>query len=300
MEQYLDLLKEIKSNGTKKDDRTGTGTISIFGHQMRFDLNEGFPLVTTKKVNFNAILHELLWFIKGDTNIEYLVKNNVNIWNEWPFQSWLEKTSQSESLIMHSAEWKEKLTEFIELIKTDSTFSAKYGDLGPVYGKQWRNFEGIDQLNQVVEDLKNNPNSRRHIVSAWNPKEIPIMIKSGLPPCHTLFQFYVSDGKLSCQLYQRSADVFLGVPYNIASYALLTYMMASVTNLEVGEFIHSLGDTHIYLNHIDQVEEQLLRQPYILPKIKINKKANLFDYVFEDFELQDYKSHAFISAPIAV
>jgi thymidylate synthase len=300
MEQYLDLLKEIKSNGTKKDDRTGTGTISIFGHQMRFDLKEGFPLVTTKKVNFNAILHELLWFIKGDTNIEYLVKNNVNIWNEWPFQSWLEKTSQSESLIMHSAEWKEKLTEFIELIKTDSTFSAKYGDLGPVYGKQWRDFEGIDQLNQVVEDLKNNPNSRRHIVSAWNPKEIPIMIKSGLPPCHTLFQFYVSDGKLSCQLYQRSADVFLGVPYNIASYALLTYMMASVTNLEVGEFVHSLGDTHIYLNHIDQVEEQLLRQPYILPKIKINKKANLFDYVFEDFELQDYKSHAFISAPIAV
>ena len=300
MEQYLELLKEIKSNGTKKDDRTGTGTISIFGHQMRFDLKEGFPLVTTKKVNFNAILHELLWFIKGDTNIEYLVKNNVNIWNEWPFQSWLEKTSQSESLIMHSAEWKEKLTEFIELIKTDSTFSAKYGDLGPVYGKQWRDFEGIDQLNQVVEDLKNNPNSRRHIVSAWNPKEIPIMIKSGLPPCHTLFQFYVSDGKLSCQLYQRSADVFLGVPYNIASYALLTYMMASVTNLEVGEFIHSLGDTHIYLNHIDQVEEQLLRQPYILPKIKINKKANLFDYVFEDFELQDYKSHAFISAPIAV
>ena len=300
MEQYLDLLKEIKSNGTKKDDRTGTGTISIFGHQMRFDLKEGFPLVTTKKVNFNAILHELLWFIKGDTNIEYLVKNNVNIWNEWPFQSWLEKTSQSESLIMHSAEWKEKLTEFIELIKTDSTFSAKYGDLGPVYGKQWRDFEGIDQLNQVVEDLKNNPNSRRHIVSAWNPKEIPIMIKSGLPPCHTLFQFYVSDGKLSCQLYQRSADVFLGVPYNIASYALLTYMMASVTNLEVGEFVHSLGDAHIYLNHIDQVEEQLLRQPYILPKIKINKKANLFDYVFEDFELQDYKSHAFISAPIAV
>ena len=300
MEQYLELLKEIKSNGTKKDDRTVTGTISIFGHQMRFNLKEGFPLVTTKKVNFNAILHELLWFIKGDTNIEYLVKNNVNIWNEWPFQSWLEKTSQSESLIMHSAEWKEKLTEFIELIKTDSTFSAKYGDLGPVYGKQWRDFEGIDQLNQVVEDLKNNPNSRRHIVSAWNPKEIPIMIKSGLPPCHTLFQFYVSDGKLSCQLYQRSADVFLGVPYNIASYALLTYMMASVTNLEVGEFIHSLGDTHIYLNHIDQVEEQLLRQPYILPKIKINKKANLFDYVFEDFELQDYKSHAFISAPIAV
>ena len=176
----------------------------------------------------------------------------------------------------------------------------RYGDLGPVYGKQWRDFEGIDQLNQVVEDLKDNPNSRRHIVSAWNPREIPIMIKSGLPPCHTLFQFYVSDGKLSCQLYQRSADVFLGVPYNIASYALLTYMIASVTNLDVGEFIHSLGDTHIYLNHTDQVEEQLRREPYKLPKININKKTNLFDYVFEDFELQDYQSHSFISAPIAV
>ena len=300
MEQYLDLLKEIKSNGVKKEDRTGTGTISIFGHQMRFDLTEGFPLVTTKKVNFNSILHELLWFIKGDTNIEYLVKNNVNIWNEWPFQSWLEKTGQNENLIMHSPEWKEKLTEFIGLVKTDSVFAEKYGDLGPVYGKQWRDFEGIDQLNQVVEDLKDNPNSRRHIVSAWNPREIPIMIKSGLPPCHTLFQFYVSDGKLSCQLYQRSADVFLGVPYNIASYALLTYMIASVTNLDVGEFIHSLGDTHIYLNHTDQVEEQLRREPYKLPKININKKTNLFDYVFEDFELQDYQSHSFISAPIAV
>ena len=300
MEQYLNLLKEINSNGVRKDDRTGTGTISIFGHQMRFDLTEGFPLVTTKKVNFNSILHELLWFIKGDTNIEYLVKNNVNIWNEWPFQSWLEKTGQNENLIMHSPEWKEKLTEFIGLVKTDSVFAEKYGDLGPVYGKQWRDFEGIDQLNQVVEDLKDNPNSRRHIVSAWNPREIPIMIKSGLPPCHTLFQFYVSDGKLSCQLYQRSADVFLGVPYNIASYALLTYMIASVTNLDVGEFIHSLGDTHIYLNHTDQVEEQLRREPYKLPKININKKTNLFDYVFEDFELQDYQSHSFISAPIAV
>ena len=300
MEQYLDLLKEINSNGVRKDDRTGTGTISIFGHQMRFDLTEGFPLVTTKKVNFNSILHELLWFIKGDTNIEYLVKNNVNIWNEWPFQSWLEKTGQNENLIMHSPEWKEKLNEFIGLVKTDSVFAEKYGDLGPVYGKQWRDFEGIDQLNQVVEDLKDNPNSRRHIVSAWNPREIPIMIKSGLPPCHTLFQFYVSDGKLSCQLYQRSADVFLGVPYNIASYALLTYMIASVTNLDVGEFIHSLGDTHIYLNHTDQVEEQLRREPYKLPKININKKTNLFDYVFEDFELQDYQSHSFISAPIAV
>jgi thymidylate synthase len=300
MEQYLNLLTEIKSKGTKKEDRTGTGTISIFGHQMRFDLNDGFPLVTTKKVNFNAILHELLWFIKGETNIEYLVKNNVNIWNEWPFQSWLERTNQNEGLTMHSKEWKDKLQEFIDLVKKDNSFAKEYGDLGPVYGKQWRDFEGVDQLAQVIEDLKNNPNSRRHIVSAWNPKEIPIMIKSGLPPCHTLFQFYVADGKLSCQLYQRSADVFLGVPYNIASYALLTCMIASVTNLEAGEFVHSLGDTHIYLNHFDQVEEQLSREPHQLPKIEINKKDDLFDYNFEDFKLIDYNSHPFISAPIAV
>ena len=300
MEQYLNLLTEIKSKGTKKEDRTGTGTISIFGHQMRFDLNDGFPLVTTKKVNFNAILHELLWFIKGETNIEYLVKNNVNIWNEWPFQSWLERTNQNNGLTMHSKEWKDKLQEFIDLIKKDNSFAKEYGDLGPVYGKQWRDFEGVDQLAQVIEDLKKNPSSRRHIVSAWNPKEIPIMIKSGLPPCHTLFQFYVADGKLSCQLYQRSADVFLGVPYNIASYALLTYMIASVTDLEVGDFVHSLGDTHIYLNHLAQVDEQLSREPHQLPKIEINKKDNLFDYNFEDFKLIDYNSHPFISAPIAV
>jgi thymidylate synthase len=300
MEQYLNLLTEIKSKGTKKEDRTGTGTISIFGHQMRFDLNDGFPLVTTKKVNFNAILHELLWFIKGETNIEYLVKNNVNIWNEWPFQSWLERTNQNNGLTMHSKEWKDKLQEFIDLVKKDNSFAKEYGDLGPVYGKQWRDFEGVDQLAQVIEDLKKNPNSRRHIVSAWNPKEIPIMIKSGLPPCHTLFQFYVADGKLSCQLYQRSADVFLGVPYNIASYALLTYMIASVTDLEVGDFVHSLGDTHIYLNHLAQVDEQLSREPHQLPKIEINKKDNLFDYNFEDFKLIDYNSHPFISAPIAV
>ena len=300
MEQYLNLLTEIKSKGTKKEDRTGTGTISIFGHQMRFDLNDGFPLVTTKKVNFNAILHELLWFIKGETNIEYLVKNNVNIWNEWPFQSWLEKTNQIEGLAMHSKEWKEKLQEFVDLVKKDNSFAKEYGDLGPVYGKQWRDFEGVDQLSQVIEDLKNSPNSRRHIVSAWNPKEIPTMINSGLPPCHTLFQFYVANGKLSCQLYQRSADVFLGVPYNIASYALLTCMIASVTDLEVGEFVHSLGDTHIYLNHLDQVDEQLSREPHKLPKIEINKKDVLFDYTFEDFKLVDYNSHPFISAPIAV
>ena len=300
MKQYLDLLKEIKDKGVRKEDRTGTVTISIFGHQMRFDLQEGFPLVTTKKVNFDSILHELLWFVRGDTNIEYLVKNKVNIWNEWPFKSWLEKTNQLQNIEMHSEEWKEKLDEFVNKIKSNEAFAREYGDLGPVYGKQWRDFEGIDQLNQVIEDLKTNPNSRRHIVSAWNPKEIPIMIKSGLPPCHTLFQFYVSEGKLSCQLYQRSADVFLGVPYNIASYALLTCMIASVIDLAPGEFVHSLGDTHIYLNHLEQVDEQLSRDPYRLPKIEIRNKASLFDYEYEDFELIEYKSHPFISAPIAV
>ena len=300
MKQYLDLLKEIKDKGVRKEDRTGTGTISIFGHQMRFDLQEGFPLVTTKKVNFDSILHELLWFVRGDTNIEYLVKNKVNIWNEWPFKSWLEKTNQLQDIEMHSEEWKEKLNEFVDKIKNSEAFAREYGDLGPVYGKQWRDFEGVDQLNQVIEDLKTNPNSRRHIVSAWNPKEIPVMIKSGLPPCHTLFQFYVSEGKLSCQLYQRSADVFLGVPYNIASYALLTCMIASVIDLVPGEFVHSLGDTHIYLNHLEQVDEQLSRAPHRLPKIEINKKTSLFDYEYEDFELIEYKSHPFISAPIAV
>ena len=300
MEQYLNLLKEIKDKGVKKHDRTGTGTISIFGHQMRFNLQDGFPLVTTKKVNFDSILHELLWFVKGETNIEYLVQNKVNIWNEWPFKSWLEKTNQLDDIEMHSIEWKEKLSEFVGLIQTDKIFAQKYGELGPVYGKQWRDFEGVDQLKLVIDDIKNNPDSRRHIVSAWNPKEIPIMIESGLPPCHTLFQFYVSEGKLSCQLYQRSADVFLGVPYNIASYALLTCMIASVTDLQPGDFVHSLGDTHIYLNHLNQVEEQLKRKPHNLPQLKISSKPSLFDYKYEDFELIDYESHPFISAPIAV
>ena len=220
MKQYLDLLKLIKETGTKKEDRTGTGTISIFGHQMRFDLQEGFPLMTTKKVNLDSIIHELLWFIKGDTNIRYLVKNGVNIWNDWPFQSWLNQTGQSEKYTMHSKEWKNMMKTFVDNVIEDEEFASQYGDLGPVYGKQWRDFEGVDQLNNVIQDIKKSPDSRRLIVSAWNPKDIPVMIKSGLPPCHTLFQFYVSKGKLSCQLYQRSADVFLGVPYNIASYAL--------------------------------------------------------------------------------
>ena len=301
MKQYLDLLKLVKETGIKKEDRTGTGTISIFGHQMRFNLQDGFPLMTTKKVNLESIIHELLWFIRGDTNIRYLVQNGVNIWNDWPFQSWLNETGQSDKYAMHSKEWKEMMKTFVETIIRDEGFASQYGDLGPVYGKQWRDFEGVDQLEQVIEDIKNSPDSRRLIVSAWNPKDIPVMIKSGLPPCHTLFQFYVSNGRLSCQLYQRSADVFLGVPYNIASYALLTLMIAKVSGLEPGEFVHSFGDTHIYLNHLEQVNEQLSRDPHSLPKLKIkNNRNSLFEFQINDFELTEYDPHPFISAPIAV
>ena len=301
MKQYLDLLKLVKETGIKKEDRTGTGTISIFGHQMRFNLQDGFPLMTTKKVNLDSIIHELLWFIRGDTNIRYLVQNGVNIWNDWPFQSWLNETGQADKYTMHSKEWKEMMKAFVENIIRDEDFASQYGDLGPVYGKQWRDFEGVDQLEQVIEDIKNSPDSRRLIVSAWNPKDIPVMIKSGLPPCHTLFQFYVSNGRLSCQLYQRSADVFLGVPYNISSYALLTLMIAKVTGLEPGEFVHSFGDTHIYLNHLEQVEEQLSRDPHSLPQLKIkNNRSSLFEFEIDDFELTEYDPHPFISAPIAV
>ena len=301
MKQYLDLLKLVKETGIKKEDRTGTGTISIFGHQMRFNLQDGFPLMTTKKVNLDSIIHELLWFIRGDTNIRYLVQNGVNIWNDWPFQSWLNETGQADKYVMHSKEWKEMMKTFVETIIRDEDFASQYGDLGPVYGKQWRDFEGVDQLEQVIEDIKNSPDSRRLIVSAWNPKDIPVMIKSGLPPCHTLFQFYVSNGRLSCQLYQRSADVFLGVPYNISSYALLTLMIAKVTGLEPGEFVHSFGDTHIYLNHLEQVEEQLSREPHSLPQLKIkNNRSSLFEFEINDFELTEYEPQPFISAPIAV
>ena len=301
MKQYLDLLKLIKETGTKKEDRTGTGTISIFGLQMRFNLQEGFPLMTTKKVNLDSIIHELLWFIQGDTNIRYLVKNGVNIWNDWPFQSWLNETGQAEKYTMHSEEWKEMMKTFVHKVISDKEFASQYGDLGPVYGKQWRDFEGVDQLKDVIKDIKANSDSRRLIVSAWNPKDIPVMIKSGLPPCHTLFQFYVSNGRLSCQLYQRSADVFLGVPYNIASYALLTLMIAKVTGLKPGEFVHSFGDTHIYLNHLEQVDEQLSRDPHSLPKLEIiNNKSSIFDFDINDFKLTEYHPHPFISAPIAV
>ena len=301
MKQYLDLMKHIRDEGVKKEDRTGTGTVSVFGYQMRFDLEDSFPLLTTKKVNLDSIIHELLWFISGDTNISYLVKNGVNIWNDWPYQSYLKQTHQEKDYPMHSKEWKDKMKEFIEQIKNDDDFAKVYGDLGPVYGRQWRDFEGVDQLNQVVEDIKSSPDSRRLIVSAWNPKDIPIMVKSGLPPCHTLFQFYVSEGRLSCQLYQRSADVFLGVPYNIASYAILTLMIAQATGLKPGEFIHTLGDAHLYSNHLEQVEEQLARVPFPCPKLSINKdKDTIFNFSINDFELIDYQAHPHIPAPIAV
>jgi len=301
MKQYLDLVRHIRDHGTIKEDRTGTGTVSIFGYQMRFNLADGFPLVTTKRVHLKSILHELLWFIKGDTNIKYLVQNGVSIWNDWPYQNWLRETGQAQNLQMYSSEWRLVMKEFIERIKSDEAFARQYGDLGPVYGKQWRNFGGVDQLANLVNDIKTNPDSRRLIVSAWNPQDIPVMVKSGLPPCHSLFQFYVVAGRLSCQLYQRSADVFLGVPFNIASYAILTIMIAQVTGLRPGDFIHTFGDAHLYLNHMEQVDEQLSRAEFDLPELKVNPSVtSLFDFVFEDFELQNYMSHEPISAPVAV
>jgi thymidylate synthase len=264
MKQYHDLLKHILDNGAQKHDRTGTGTISVFGYQLRFDLREGFPLVTTKKVHMKSIVHELLWFLKGETNIAYLREHGVNIWNEW---------------------------------------ADEKGELGPVYGKQWRSWEGadgkvIDQVSWLVDEIKKNPDSRRLIVSAWNVADLP---KMALMPCHSLFQFYVANGKLSCQLYQRSADVFLGVPFNIASYALLTLMIAQVCGLEAGDFIHSFGDVHVYNNHIEQVKLQLSREPYPLPTMKLNSSVDdLFSFRYEDFELQDYQCHPGIKAPVAV
>lgn len=301
MQQYLDLVRYIRDHGVKKEDRTGTGTVSIFGHQMRFNLAEGFPLVTSKKVHLKSILHELLWFIRGDTNIRYLIENGVGIWNDWPYQNWLRETGQDKNLVMYSAEWRAGMREFTQQIMADQDFADKYGDLGPVYGKQWRNFGGIDQLAQLMSDLKSNPDSRRLIVSAWNPQDIPVMVKSGLPPCHSLFQFYVVEGCLSCQLYQRSADVFLGVPFNIASYAALTMMIAQVAGLKLGDFVHTFGDAHLYSNHMDQVDEQLSRTVFGLPTLQINPQVtSLFDFVYEDFELQNYQSHGPISAPVAV
>ncbi len=301
MQQYHHLMQHILDNGSLKENRTGINTISVFGYQMRFNLQEGFPLVTTKKVHLKSIIHELLWFIAGDTNIRYLVKNGVNIWNEWPFQNYLKENGLDEKLPKYAEAWKEELKSFKSRIIEDEDFAAKWGELGPVYGRQWRNFEGVDQIKQLIEDLKKNPNSRRHIISAWNPKDIPVMAKSGLPPCHTLFQFYVADNKLSCQLYQRSADVFLGVPFNIASYALLTLMVAQVTGLEPGDFVHTFGDAHLYENHLDQTKEQLSRDFRPLPQLKMNPKVkDLFNFKYEDFELLNYDPHPAIKAQVAV
>ncbi len=301
MKVYHDLLRHILTNGKQKGDRTGTGTISVFGYQMRIPLEEGFPLLTTKKVHFKSILHELLWFLSGDTNIQYLVKNGVKIWNEWPFQYYLKSQGMEEQVPKHSAAWKKEMLNFIEQIKTDDAFAQQWGNLGPVYGSQWRDFEGIDQITQVIEDIKKKPQSRRLIVSAWNPKDIPAMAASGLPPCHTMFQFYVMEGKLSCQLYQRSADTFLGVPFNIASYALLTMMVAQVCDLGVGEFIHTFGDLHIYNNHLDQVNEQLSRTERPLPQLWINPAVkSIFDFNYADFKLEDYDPHPAIRAAVAV
>jgi len=301
MKAYLDLLQDVYDNGVGKDDRTGTGTRSVFGRQLRCNLSEGFPLLTTKKVFLRGIIHELLWFVRGDTNIKYLVDNNVGIWNEWPFQNYLNAQDLG-NLEKHSCEWEERLDEFVIRIQKDQDFAAQWGELGPVYGKQWRNFSGIDQLDWVINEIKQNPTSRRLIVSAWNPAEIEEMAKAGLPPCHTLFQFYVShDNKLSCQLYQRSADLFLGVPFNIASYALLTMMVAQVCDLELGDFVHTYGDVHIYNNHENQVLEQLSRAPKPLPTMSINPNVkSLFNFTFEDFELLNYQPESAIKAPVAV
>lgn len=264
MKQYHELMQRVLSEGVKKEDRTGTGTLSVFGHQMRFNLSEGFPLVTTKKCHMKSIIHELLWFLKGDSNIQYLKENGVSIWDEWADEN---------------------------------------GNLGPVYGVQWRSWKThdgrtVDQIKNLIEMIKKNPDSRRLIVSAWNVSDVD---KMALPPCHTMFQFYVANGKLSCQLYQRSADIFLGVPFNIASYALLTHMVAQVCGLEVGDFVHTFGDAHLYTNHLEQTELQLSRKPFPLPKIKINPAVkDIFDFKFEDFELVGYESHPHIKAPVAV
>ncbi len=309
MKQYHDLLKHILDNGVDKSDRTGTGTRSVFGYQMRINLADGFPLLTTKKVFIRGIIHELLWFLTGDTNIRYLVQNDVKIWNEWPFQAYLDANNLNAIYPMYSEAWKARMQEFVEQIKADEVFAKKWGDLGPVYGKQWVRWSSsdgteINQISQVQDMIRNSPDSRRLIVAAWNTADIQTLIKSktAAPPlCHTMFQFYVANGKLSCQLYQRSADSFLGVPFNIASYALLTMMMAQTTGLKAGEFIHTFGDLHIYNNHFDQVKEQLSRSPKPLPKMKINPEVkDIFDFKFEDFTLEDYDPYPAIKAPIAV
>lgn len=293
MRTYLDALQKILDTGVDRGDRTGTGTRSVFGLQMRFDLSEGFPLVTTKKTFMKGITHELLWFLSGDTNIRYLVENGVHIWDEWPFKEYRLASERGEVPALTQA-------EFIEKIGSDGNFAEKWGSIGPGYGFQWRNFngEGIDQIKNLVEGIKKNPESRRHMVITYNPVQAEKML---LPPCHSMFQFYVADGKVSCQMYQRSADMFLGVPFNIASYALLVMMVAQVTGLKPGEFVHTIGDAHIYHNHFEQVRLQLSREPFPLPTMRINPEVkDIFSFKFEDFALENYRHHDPIKAPIAV
>lgn len=315
MEQaYLELGRKILEEGNQKGDRTGTGTKSIFGHQMRFDLSQGFPLLTTKRVPFGLIKSELLWFLKGDTNIRYLLQHNNHIWDEWAFDRFIKSADYQGPDMMDfgrrslvdeafNEQYQVELETFCQKVIDDEAFALKHGDLGKVYGYQWRHWETskggfIDQIREVIEMIKTTPDSRRLIVSAWNPEDVPTM---ALPPCHTMFQFYVNDGRLSCQLYQRSADVFLGVPFNIASYALLTHLVAHETGLKVGDFVHTLGDAHLYNNHFEQMKEQLSREVRQAPTLILNEeKQSIFDFEMEDIRVEGYQPHPTIKAPIAV